>query len=205
MEAITIKVSTGLLATVFKLLKSFYFKMWNLLFRAKIRVEFKPHIIQLSIDDKEYHAWCLAIKLTPTTDIKIKANGIKFNNEPYTYLFQGLASIVNKDHNSELLRFFKDNWLDIVQGTKCIDAKKYEQLVLPRSMVDGYANFLTKEPKKPMLFNSTKKLSIYLGINDKIFCYGLNLKQVHSLAIKHLSYRLESMKTITEPSKGLVL
>ena len=201
------KISLGIsaVAWLFKQLKRHFCICINLIFRPRIKFEFKPHIIQLLLDENQAHVHCLAIILTPPKDIKIKADSIKFNNESYTYLFQGLSNIANKEHNSELLRYFKDNWLDITQGTKYIDAKKYEPLILPLSMVGSYAKFLTSSSKNSLLFNSRSKLSISLNFSGKTFYYGLDFIMVYSKVIMHLAGRLEEIKTLKEQYKELVI
>lgn len=202
MDIPSIKISISI--QTLKWIQSFGLKIRNLLTRPKLKVEFKPHVIEMLLDNKPAHAWCVAIILTSTKDIKIKANSIKLNNENYTALSQGFAGIASKEHNSEVLSYFKDNWLDITQGIKYIDVKKYEPLILPLSMVGSYSSFLATPPKVPFLFNSAKKLSIYLNIDDKTSCYGLDLITVQSKVINHLAFRLKEMKTLKEPYKELI-
>lgn len=195
-----IKVSIGIVGAIFKFLKQPFKAVWNGLWRPKIKIVFKNHVIVIKdSSEKESHQNypCLLVSFSET--VKLNAKDIKINNETLSCLFQSDKNFLNQKDGSQnrvevlncpIYKQFSEKWLDVLQGTVFIDVPNHEPLIIPLDFKKAKSHILFNPKKNPKLLCASKKLILTLNINGKDFEYGIPLDKVCKVVINHLAFQV---------------
>lgn len=200
-HASTLKTAINFLIKLIPFLHQFCLKIGNLLFRPKIRLEFRKLAIVFTATNNQEHHYnypCFTLKNMTKRILYIKASHVTINKMTYhgALQFDNNFSRLNPkstthyiDCKNDIYKYYKENWGSIVENNGYIELKSFPtKLIFPVNPYKGSAHIFTDKKQKAKLFFPSNKIILTLEINDKLWEYGLSRKDVYESLINYLAY-----------------
>lgn len=176
-------------------------RIWNLARRPRLAVTMKYRQFEFKLENGEkriYDIPFISVTNNSKAQLKIKAKSIRFNGEAYSCFVQsdnlfahhygeGTHVVLAEANPALVYRFYKDNWLEILQGIKYLTIEPNQELLFPLRLIGTGLTRLNFQIKHSKLFFGKKKLSFIISHNDNTYEYGINRMDCYNVYMNYLA------------------
>lgn len=184
-----IKISIGLVAKLFEVLKNLTPVIINYIRRPRIIFKYENKHLTFTLDDSEHSLLCPCLVVTNQTKrkIRIKTDSIKFNGLLCKPILPDTKT--SKYGANEYKYFATESCIPPSYGPY-IELEPYESTVSPLKPLRVNVDFIRSKSTSTLLFGGRKKISVIINIGNIDYEYGIPRCSSYEKYINYITARI---------------